>query len=290
MIPALVVQQQGLGVITADNANTYVSGGAFVADLRGFTGITGMQVYIQGYTAQNDGGQGMFAWNTTSAGPDNGATIIMPYSSVMGAWVRLSYDGLTRAAPQVAVITGGSGTYNTPIGSLYLVAEVQGGGAGGSGSGTGGVAGGAGTTSNFDIVIGTGSSSGPGGRGTGSGGDINIAGGAGSGGTTLININGPSGGSSFFGGAGAGGAQGASGSAAGTNTGAGGGGPASPTTAAAAGGSGGAGGYAKKIISSPAVSYPFTVGTGGIGGTAGTFGFTGGAGAAGIIIVTAYFS
>jgi hypothetical protein len=50
---------------------------------------------------------------------------------------------------------------------------------------------------------------------------------------------------------------------------------------------GGAGGYVEKLITSPAATYTYTVGTGGAGGAAGTL--AGGNGAAGIIIVDEFY-
>jgi len=91
--PLLTVQVQGQGVVTADMLNTYGQTCDTVAQLRGFIGAPGVQVFVRGYTAPNDGGQGQFYWNATSTGPDNGFTIIVPTGSAQGAWIRLSFDG-----------------------------------------------------------------------------------------------------------------------------------------------------------------------------------------------------
>ena len=56
------------------------------------------------------------------------------------------------------------------------------------------------------------------------------------------------------------------------------------------GGGGGAGGFVDAIISSPAATYAYSVGSGGSGGSAGTSGHTGGAGAAGYIEVTEFYT
>lgn len=91
MVPALAVQQAGLGVYTADNMNTAVQGGVMLADLQSFSGVQNMCVYMIGYSAIGDGGQGMWAWNPTlSAG--NNTTTILPNGSVQGGWQRMSLD------------------------------------------------------------------------------------------------------------------------------------------------------------------------------------------------------
>ena len=48
-----------------------------------------MTVFIEGYNTPGDGGAGAFYWNTTSLGPDNGTTVIVPQPGVIGAWIRL---------------------------------------------------------------------------------------------------------------------------------------------------------------------------------------------------------
>jgi hypothetical protein len=91
MLPVLTVQQAGLGVITADNANTWVQGGAFLANLQSFIGQPGMCVYMIGYSAIADGGQGMWTWNPTLT-TGNNTTTVFPNGSVQGGWTRLSLD------------------------------------------------------------------------------------------------------------------------------------------------------------------------------------------------------
>jgi hypothetical protein len=91
MVPALYVQQQGQAVVTADNLNTPVMGGCLLADLQGFVGVSGMSVYMNGYAAQGDGGQGLFTWNAGVASGNN-TTTILPSASLLGGWVRMSWD------------------------------------------------------------------------------------------------------------------------------------------------------------------------------------------------------
>lgn len=118
-VPTLAAQSPGIGVITADNLNTFVQGGAMVANLRTFTGLPNMTVYMIGGLAPNDGGQGFFYWNGTStAADDGGITTVVPYGSTQGVWSRLSWNGnaIVSTASGVALTT----TTTTPLCSLTL--------------------------------------------------------------------------------------------------------------------------------------------------------------------------
>lgn len=197
--------------------------------------------------------------------------------------------------PAITVLTGGSGTYNTPSNTIWLDVQGVAGGTQGNG-GAGGSNGASGTTTNFGTTLlaypGAGGSSN---GGTATGGDYNFTGGSGGGGGGGNSAGGTgnyggAGGNSPFGGGGTGGsnAPGAGGKGA-TNTGGGGGAGGGTATVQAANG-GGAGGYFRKIITSPAVSYTYTVGVGGSsGGTAAAGGGTGASGADGCIIIIAHF-
>ena len=88
--PLLNAAIQGQGTISADNLNTYIQNCTNIAQLRSFIGLPGMCVFIDGLTTQGDGGSGPFYWNTTSIGPDNGTSVVVPQPGVPGAWVRLS--------------------------------------------------------------------------------------------------------------------------------------------------------------------------------------------------------
>lgn len=208
------------------------------------------------------------------------------------------------AAPQVTVLTSGTGTYTTPTGAAYLIVEVIGGGAGGAGGGysTDGTAGGNGGATTFGTSLltangGTGNRTGSfGGSATIGAGATGIAqtGNAGDGfdayNDTTFFGKGGIGGAGVYGGCGYGGAN-AAGTNAKANSGAGGGGGGAGTAATLkyTGGGGGAGGYIKAWITSPSASYSYAVGAGGTAGTAGTNGYDGGTGGSGLIIVTAYF-
>ena len=202
------------------------------------------------------------------------------------------------AAPQVTVLTSGTGTYTTPTGAAYLIIEMVGGGSGGSGAGISGTAGTSGGNTTFGTSFltcngGTGGSAPTSGfGGTATGGDINVQGSPGSGGWDCRSDSeyqqGGNGGDSFFGGGGRGGFVNVGGNAVGYGSGGGGGGVVN-TSNAFTGGGGGAGGYLKKTITSPSSSYSYAIGAGGAGGAGLGGHFSGGSGASGVIMVTAYF-
>ena len=105
MIPALAVQQNGLGVVNNDNMNTWVQGGCLLANLQQFTGLSGMTVILIGLVAPGDGGQGTFYWNATWQGAPDNSNSIQPFGVIVGAWLRLpgvaGANGLLRVAQSV---------------------------------------------------------------------------------------------------------------------------------------------------------------------------------------------
>lgn len=214
-----------------------------------------------------------------------------------------SVPATTAATPTRQVFTSGSGTYTTPDDVTWIEVELIGAGGGGGGSGDGdGGTGGTGANTTFSTLTGSGGGGGNGGTsdsngalggagGVASGGDINIPGGGGdsTGGLGVNNANGGSGGNGFFGGGGRGGNGTNAGTAGAANSGAGGGG-AGQNVVVNPGAGGGSGGYVRKIITSPAATYSYSVGAAGTAGTAGTSGAVGGAGAAGLILVTEHYT
>lgn len=87
--PQLTAQIQGQGTVSADQLNTYGQWCVNVTQLRNFIGLPYMEVFLEGLVSPGDGGQGIFYWNPTSLGPDNGTTIIVPQPGVPGAWVMI---------------------------------------------------------------------------------------------------------------------------------------------------------------------------------------------------------
>jgi hypothetical protein len=88
--PALAVQIQGQGTVSADNLNTYESTCNIFSDLRAFIGTVGMQVFVRGGAAVNDGLGGEFYWNASGTGPDDNLNNIVPTGAALGCWTRLS--------------------------------------------------------------------------------------------------------------------------------------------------------------------------------------------------------
>jgi hypothetical protein len=210
--------------------------------------------------------------------------------------------------PTIQKFTSGTGTYTTPAGALYIRVRMVGGGGGGAGSGT---ANGSTPTAGGNTTFGTsllaangggvnaniGAAGGSGGTASLGTGPIGIAisGGTGAGGfgnlaTGAAAVAGGSGGVSPFGGAGTSGCSPLTGGAAVANSGSGGaGGSISATASGYSGPGGGAGGFVDAIITNPAASYAYSIGTGGSAGGAGTNGSVGGAGGSGIIIVEEHY-
>lgn len=118
--PSLAAHFQGQGQVSADNLNTYMQTCNIASDLRGFGGTLGIEVYMRGFSAIGDGGQGVFYWNTGStAADDGGVTTIVPNGSTSGAWTRLNLVSVTPYSIQVP-ITGFSITIGTGINQLIL--------------------------------------------------------------------------------------------------------------------------------------------------------------------------
>ena len=104
-VPSLIVYANGSNPIGADDLNTLLRGCSTVAQLRGYVGVTGIQVSVLGYSAPNDGGQGVFYWNAAGgAADDNGVTTIVPTGSTPGAgeWTRISSSGALSGSVAIA--------------------------------------------------------------------------------------------------------------------------------------------------------------------------------------------
>ena len=87
--PALTVQANGVAVLTDQYMNGLVQGGALLPQIRSFTGLSGMNVWMLGFAVPNDGGQGMFYWNASAIqADDGGVTTIQPNGALYGRWIR----------------------------------------------------------------------------------------------------------------------------------------------------------------------------------------------------------
>ena len=129
--PQLTVATNGGAPVLADQLNTYVQSCDNVSELRGFVGITGMQVFIRGTTNPNDGGQGNFYWNSTgTAADDNGVTTVVPTGSGSGEWTRITTtpSGGNLSVSGTLTVTG-STTLNSTLtvaGATTFESTVQG--------------------------------------------------------------------------------------------------------------------------------------------------------------------
>lgn len=135
--PSLAAQIQGQGVVSADNLNTYEQTCDSVQQLRAFVGLPGIQVAIRGISAVNDGGAGVFYWDTSATGPDNGVNVIVPTGAAKGAWIRLLISGFgTNTVYGFQTTTGLLGAFassvSLPDGTIALTAGDTVEGTGGS--------------------------------------------------------------------------------------------------------------------------------------------------------------
>jgi len=120
LIPLLETQQQGVTSLSADYLNTLVAGGAYLADLRGYPGLFRQTVYMIGYTAVGDGGEGNFVWNATSiTADDGGVTTIAANGVPIGRWQRM----YTSSQPNVVTnatgaVSGNLASFNGTTGDV----------------------------------------------------------------------------------------------------------------------------------------------------------------------------
>src|SRR5574337_226282 len=111
--PTLTQYNNGQGLVSADQLNTFQQTCDNLAQLRDLTGTVGMQVYVRGTVVPGDGGHGEFYWNVTATGPDDNSSVIVPSGnstilSSAGAWVRLSssLSASDSSATYVAAVHG----------------------------------------------------------------------------------------------------------------------------------------------------------------------------------------
>lgn len=218
-------------------------------------------------------------------------------------------------APTTSTFKTGSGTYTVPAGVKWIEVTLVGGG-GGGGGGFDGTSGGAGgntcwntsgaacTTAVYQAGGGSGGANGNAGGTSGAAGGtvggsgtcyLSVAGGSSSGSLGISSsaggTGGGMGGNSSLGGAGGGGSNGGTGFSAAANSGSGGGGGGvSSTSTGSGGGGGGAGASCRAIITSPASSYTYAIGTAGSNGGAGTNANAGGSGGAGMIAIIEHYA
>lgn len=108
--PALASYSNGISQVSGDNLNTMIQWAVTYAQLKSFTpnpAVPNMQVYMQGYSAAGDGGQGNFYWNTVAGTDDAGLTTIVPNGSTAGCWSRIG-NSSSSYTPQTVSNTGGN--------------------------------------------------------------------------------------------------------------------------------------------------------------------------------------
>src|SRR5579872_53487 len=87
--PSNSIYVNGQGQLSGDQLNTFLQTATNVAALRNFPGTSGMVLELQGFSTINDGGQGLFYWNSSGTGPDDGGvTNVVPNGTVLGCWTR----------------------------------------------------------------------------------------------------------------------------------------------------------------------------------------------------------
>jgi len=110
--PSLASYTNGISQVSGDNLNTFAQWSVTYAQLKAFTpnpAVTNLLVYMQGYSAAGDGGQGFFYWSTTTGTDDSGVTTIVPSGSTAGCWVRIP-SSVVAYTPQT--VSNASGNVN----------------------------------------------------------------------------------------------------------------------------------------------------------------------------------
>lgn len=110
--PALASYSNGISQVSGDNLNTMSQWSVTAAQLKAFSpnpAVPNLLVYMEGYSAAGDGGQGFFYWSTTTGTDDGGLTTLVPSGSTAGCWVRIpNYSPLY--TPQTVDNTSGGVT------------------------------------------------------------------------------------------------------------------------------------------------------------------------------------
>jgi len=108
--PQLAAQIQGQGTVSADNLNTFLQGAQMASQLRDFTGLPGMTVFLQGITVPNDGFGGFFWWNPAGTHSDDNLNYIVPEGTGTGEWVRVGIISTSTATGFVVLTVSPSVT------------------------------------------------------------------------------------------------------------------------------------------------------------------------------------
>jgi hypothetical protein len=123
--PLPTVNVQGIGVVGADNLNTYVQTVANFAQLRTFSALDDMSVIVLGGASEGDGNQGIFWYDSISTAADNGSTVIVPTGNTQGAWLLLP-PGSNSPGSFASLTVAGNGLFggNLTVGGTLGVTGV----------------------------------------------------------------------------------------------------------------------------------------------------------------------
>lgn len=122
--PLPTVAAQGQGSVGSDQLNTYVQTVQNFAQLRTFTALNDMAVFVLGGASEGDGLQGWFWYDATSGATDNGATVIK-LTGAAGAWLLLP-PGSQSPGAFASLAVSGNGTFggSLSIGGALTVTGV----------------------------------------------------------------------------------------------------------------------------------------------------------------------
>ena len=124
-VPSNIVYSQGTGApaVTADNLNTLIQVVSNLAGARAFSGTQNQQIFMQGSSSINDGGQGTFAWVLGTGTDDAGVTTIVPTGNTSGYWSRItqSFNIAPIITPQLVANAAGVTLTAANIVNLVLV-------------------------------------------------------------------------------------------------------------------------------------------------------------------------
>ena len=110
--PALNSYVNGISQVSGDNFSTFAQWCVTYSQLKGFSpnpAVPNLLVYMEGYNAAGDGGQGFFYWNTVTGTDDGGLTTIVPNGSTAGCWSRIGNSSASYT-PQTVSNASGSAT------------------------------------------------------------------------------------------------------------------------------------------------------------------------------------
>jgi Pectate lyase superfamily protein len=129
--PQLTAYVNGPIAVTGDQLNTFMQTADNAAQMRDQIGVSGLSIYARGMSALNDGQGGAFYWNSTSTGPDDNQSTIVPFGAKLGAWCRVfDFKGFY-SVPTIAALR--AATINTLAPPLVYVQGYYTGADGGEG-------------------------------------------------------------------------------------------------------------------------------------------------------------